>query len=270
MRKAYRPHRESGATHKNTEKEMIRRILGAVVLTGLALTMSGPAQADISIGADVVNQYVWRGAACGNAVSIQPGIDYDTGAGVNIGAWSSVGHGGQCNENDLYLSYSPTDQVSIMITDYYYNHLDGEHGKFLDYASDGSHVIEASVSVDLGAVSILGGINLHGDVETPAVAGVKAVEANEDEGIEAVEAVAAVEAKTRNSFYAEIGLPLSALSSNGNDVSLSVGVGDGAYTSDGDPGLVVLGINVSNDDYSASYIVNPDTELSWLVFGKSF
>ena len=223
---------------------MIRRILGAVVLTGLALTMSGPAQADISIGADVVNQYVWRGAACGNAVSIQPGIDYDTGAGVNIGAWSSVGYGGECNENDLYLSYSPTDQVSIMITDYYYNHLDGEHGKFLDYASDGSHVIEAGVEVDLGAVSILGAINLHGD--------------NDAAG------------KSQNSFYAEIGLPLSALSSNGNDVSLSVGVGDGAYTSDGDPTLVVLSLNVSNADYSASYIVNPDSELSFLVIGKTF
>tara|TARA_B100000686_G_scaffold321187_2_gene373601 strand:- start:538 stop:1227 length:690 start_codon:yes stop_codon:yes gene_type:complete len=229
---------------------MIRRILGVAVLTGLALTMSVPAQADISIGADVVNQYVWRGAACGNAVSIQPGIDYDTGVGVNIGAWSSVGHGGQCNENDLYVSYSPTDQVSIMITDYYYN----PH-KFLDYASDGSHVIEASVSVDLGTVNVLGGINLHGDNEP----------AHDDHGDDDH-----AKSKSRNSFYAEIGLPLSALSSNGNDVSLSVGVGDGAYTSDGDPTLVVLSLNVSNDDYSASYIVNPDSELSWLVFGKSF
>ena len=218
---------------------MIRSILGTVVLTGLILTISGPAQADIIIGADVVSQYVSKGAACGDGVSIQSGIDYDTGVGVNIGAWSSVGLGGQCNENNLYVSYSPTDQVSIMITDYYFNPY-----KFLDYASDGSHVVEAELEVDLGAVNILGAINLHGD--------------NDAAG------------KSQNSFYAEIGLPLPALSSNDADASLTAGLGDGPYTGSGDPALVVLGINVSNDDYSASYIVNPDSELSWLVFEKKF
>ena len=220
---------------------MRRRILGAAILTGLALTMSGPAQAEISIGADMVSRYVWRGTDFGNALTVQPGIDYDAGSGVNIGAWSSWAiNSGEANENDLYVSYAPTDKVSIMVTDYYFpsGGEDNEGDDFLNYASDGAHIIEAGVSVDLGNVSILGAYNVHGDDD--------------------------------NSFYAEIGLPLSALSSNNHNVSLAAGLGDGVYTTSGDPALAVISLNVSNDDYSASYIVNPDSELSFLVVGKSF
>jgi hypothetical protein len=31
-----------------------------------------------------------------------------------------------------------------------------------------------------------------------------------------------------------------------------------------------IGISVSKGDYSASYIINPDQETSFLVFGRSF
>ena len=53
-------------------------------------------------------------------------------------------------------------------------------------------------------------------------------------------------------------------------MSLTVGAGNGVYTSDTDPMVASIGVNVSNDDYFASYILNPDKETTFLVVGKSF
>ena len=69
--------------------------------------------------------------------------------------------------------------------------------------------------------------------------------------------------------YAEVGYEFM----SGDDVSagLFAGVGLGTesyYTSSGDPALINVGIGVSMGDYSASYILNPDTEQSYLVLMK--
>jgi hypothetical protein len=72
-----------------------------------------------------------------------------------------------------------------------------------------------------------------------------------------------------DSYYVELGLPLGSLSDDETEVSLSAALGNGVYVVKDDPALVFIGINVSQGDYSASYIVNPDSELNFLVFGKS-
>ena len=53
-------------------------------------------------------------------------------------------------------------------------------------------------------------------------------------------------------------------------VSVTVGAGNGSYTTDTDPNLVSVGINLGKADYFASYILNPDKESTFLIFGKSF
>ena len=75
---------------------------------------------------------------------------------------------------------------------------------------------------------------------------------------------------TDDSYYVEVELPVSVLSDDESDVSLTVGLGNGDYVVADDPALTVIGLNFSKEDYSASYIVNPDSEQSYLVFGKSF
>jgi hypothetical protein len=52
--------------------------------------------------------------------------------------------------------------------------------------------------------------------------------------------------------------------------SLSLGLGNGAYSTDGEFAPVSIGFSASKDNYSASYIINPDKETSFLVFGVSF
>ena len=52
---------------------------------------------------------------------------------------------------------------------------------------------------------------------------------------------------------------------------LTLGAGNGAYTVKDDPdfNIVNIGITASRDIYSASFIINPEQETSFLVFGFS-
>jgi len=221
--------------HIHSEESMTRKILAVALLTGAALLGSAPAaDAEIGIGADVYNRYFFRGADFGDAVAVQPYISY-TQVAIEIGAWSSwsitSAPGG--NENDLYVTYS-AGPLALTVTDYFFP--DGTT-EYLEYGSDGDHVLEIMAAYDLGSLSIMGAFNFRGDVD--------------------------------DSYYVELGLPLSSLSDDETEVSLSAALGNGVYVVKDDPALVFIGINVSQGDYSASYIVNPDSELNFLVFGKS-
>ena len=67
----------------------MKKFILTAALLSIGLT-SVPATADghgssLSIGADVVSRYVWRGTDFGDGVSVQPGISYSMG-NVEIGA----------------------------------------------------------------------------------------------------------------------------------------------------------------------------------------
>ena len=52
--------------------------------------------------------------------------------------------------------------------------------------------------------------------------------------------------------------------------AFSLGLGNGAYSTDGAFASVSIGVSASRDNFSASYIINPDQETSFLVFGVNF
>jgi hypothetical protein len=211
----------------------MKKLLLSATLLSLGFTAL-PATADIGIGADLVNRYVWRGTDFGDAVSVQPSIAYSTDS-FEIGAWSSWGiTSNGMNENDLYVSFA-AGPVGITVSDYYFPGYTGSDGLF-DYGSDGAHVIEVMGSFEAGSMSIAAAVNVLGDDD--------------------------------NSLWVELGYGLGEIDEA--DVSLSAGLGNGAYTTDGDPMVASIGISVSKGDYSASYIINPDQETSFLVFGRSF
>ena len=209
--------------------------LAAIAAAGLP----GAAQAEIGLGADVVSRYVWRGADFGDAVSVQPGIAWSKEA-LEIGAWSSWAISGSgANENDLYISYA-AGPVSVTVTDYYFPV--PRPADFFNYSDeDGVHILEASVGADLGMASVMAAFNFLGDAD--------------------------------DSFWVEASVPLAALSGDA-DVGLTVGAGNGVYTAngsaDGDPALVSVSLDVAMGDYFGSYILNPDQEITFLVFGRSF
>ena len=199
-----------------------------------------PASAEIGLGADVVSRYIWRGTDFGNAVSVQPyltaSFDLESAGSLEVGAWSSwaITDGG-ANENDLYVTYS-NGRISVSLTDYYFPTAVGE-AEFFDYDDEGgAHTLEILGTVDFEVASVTGAFNLLGDDD--------------------------------DSIYLEVNVPLSEI--EGVALTLTGAAGNGFYTTDTDFAPIVVGIGASKDSYSASYILNPDSELSFLVFGKSF
>ena len=238
----------------------MKRLLFAAPLL-FALTLSAiPADAGVGFGADVVNRYVWRGTDFGNAVSIQPGMSISHG-NIEIGAWSSWAiSGGGANENDLYASFS-SGPIGITLTDYYFPTQDfnddpseGEiktDDAFFSYSDeDEVHWLEISASLapDGVPLSALVAYNVSGDPD--------------------------------NSFWAEATYDLGEIEETA--VNVTVGLGNGAYTYELDENpeddeapedtidLVSVGLNMSKGDYFASYILNPNRESTFLVFGRSF
>ena len=226
----------------------MNRLLFAAPLL-FALTLAAvPADAGVGFGADVVNRYVWRGTDFGNAVSVQPGMSISHG-NVEVGAWSSwaITDGG-ANENDLYASFS-SGPIGITLTDYYFPtqdfNDDPDEGEvktddaFFSYSDeDGVHWLEISASLapDGVPLSALVAYNVSGDAD--------------------------------KSFWAEATYDLGEMEETA--VSVTVGFGNGFYTTTTDPALVSVGLNMSKGDCFASYILNPDKESTFLVFGKSF
>ena len=215
---------------------MQRSIFTLALLSTLALA-AVPAAAAVDFGAEVVSRYVWRGTDVGNAISIQPGMSYNFSS-VEIGAWSSWAiNGGSANENNLYVSFT-TGPVAIAITDYYFPAFTANDRFFRYGDGDAVHILEASASlarVDM-PISLICAFNFSGDTE--------------------------------NSFWIEGTYDLGEMDETA--VSVTVGAGNGSYTTDTDPNLVSVGINLGKADYFASYILNPDKESTFLIFGKNF
>ena len=183
---------------------------------------------EVTIGADVVSRYVWRGTDYGNAASVQPSIETAIGP-VTVGIWgsfpltdaigTSVTAGNEC---DLYVS-TTVGPVGLTLTDYFFPAYAGIDSLLnLDI-----HVFELSAGADVGPVSVLAAANVSGDDD--------------------------------NSTYLELTYG-----------AFSLGLGNGAYSTDGEFAPVSLGISASRDNFSASYIINPDQETSFLVFGVNF
>lgn len=221
----------------------MNRLLFAVPLLFALALAAVPADAGVGFGADVVNRYVWRGTDFGNAVSVQPGMSISHG-NIEIGAWSSwaITDGG-ANENDLYASFS-SGPIGITLTDYYFPGLTEDDSFFSFSNDDAVHILEisASFALDSMPLSALAAYNFSGDSD--------------------------------NSFWVEATYDLGEMEETA--VSVTAGLGNGVYTHEGDEdsedttALVSVGLNMSKGDYFASYILNPNRESSFLVFGRSF
>ena len=197
---------------------------------------------EVTIGADVVSRYVWRGTDYGNAASVQPSIETVVGP-VTVGAWGSYSlspgflssdttYDASGSECDLYASFS-AGPIGITITDYFFPAGVEGDGLFELSGDKATHVFELSAGADLGPVSLLAAANVSGDFD-----------ANDE---------------SRNSAYLELTYG-----------ALSLGLGNGLYSNDGEFAPVSFGISASRDNLSASYIINPDKETSFLVFGVNF
>ncbi len=215
-----------------------------ILVTSLFLLINLNAQTSFSTGTDFVSRYLWRGLDFGNTFSIQPTLSLTAGD-IEVGFWGSYPFTNNANGNeemDLYLSYSISD-FSIMVTDYYFPNSGGKYGA---YKEPGAHTIEA-------------GISYGGSYSFPI----------------SIAAYANVYNDNNHSMYFELGY-----STKFNDVSVDflVGGGNYSYSLTDKFNLTKIGIVASKeikitDDFQLpifnSYVLNPNTEVGYLVFGIS-
>ena len=189
-------------------------------------------------GADLVSSYVWRGTQFGSGAHIQPYMDLGSGnfTGGVWGSFPTTANGGG-NELDLWVSYD-FGPLALTVTNYTFP---GEGGAY----ADGEGLFNGDYT-ELAASTSLGGIDLSAGYFTEVEA-----------------------------LYIELGTSIGA-------VDIALGYGDDqadAFYAGGGSGLVNMSFSGSKDiaiseSYSlpvfGSFIVNPDAETAFLVFGISF
>lgn len=214
----------------------------ATLAIALFAGLGSTAQAEgFKIGADVVSSYVWRGTDLGDSPAIQPALSYTfPGIGVVVGAWGSYAIAEdddyRYKEVDLYVTV-PVGPFSLTLTDYYVP-VDDNSDSF-DFSDDGPNILEASIGYTYKNLGLLAAINITG-------------------------------ADTDNAKYCEANYKF--YDKDGFTAKAVVGAGDETYVEGDNDNFSVVntGISVSKDRYTASYIYNPDSEKSHLVFMASF
>ena len=111
-----------------------------------------------SLGADFVNQYIWRGQHLGD-VSLQPtlGVEWKD---LSLSTWGSVGISNHedAKELDLTLDYTYKG-FSVGVTDYWFS-----QGSYFQYkAHKTSHIWEVGIGYDFSFLSAYWYTNFAGD-----------------------------------------------------------------------------------------------------------
>lgn len=232
-----------------TQVSLVAALLLSVVLPAALQAQS------FSLGADLMSRYVWRGTDFGESASVQPALAFSVG-GFEVGTWASysfTADGAGANEHDIWLSYSvetsSAGSFALGVTDYYFPSPDGIG--FFDFSNggEGAHYIEPFASYTGPAafpVTLYGAVFVHNDPD--------------------------------HSLYLEASYPFTV---DGVELGLTVGgvAGASAFYGTTDAAFVNVGLSASREipitekfalPLSVAYILNPDMERSYLVFGLSF
>lgn len=219
----------------------------------VGIVPSPVAAQDVTLGADLMSRYIWRGADFGESASIQPALTFSA-AGLEGGAWASYGFSPEAadvNEINLWAGYgieTPAGTITLGVTDYYFPNAGVAFFDF-DGAGEGAHWIEPNLAYDgpeAFPIHLFVGVFAHNDPD--------------------------------RSVYLEGSYPVQL---DGASLAFTAGASGGKsalYGTDGF-GLVNLGLSAAKalaitDTFtlplSVSFIVNPSIEKSYLVFGLSF
>ena len=125
-------------------------------------TREGPG-VGLSLAADVVSSYIWRGQDLGST-ALQPtlGVEYK---GLSLTAWGSYGlvNTADTKEFDLTLAYA-TGGLNIGITDYWFSAGLDPDARYFKYDAHGTnHVFEANLGYDFGPLSLQWFTNFSGN-----------------------------------------------------------------------------------------------------------
>ena len=221
-----------------------------LMLVGFVLIFASTANSEVILGTDLVSRYVFRGSDYGNSPHIQPylSIVYH---GLEIGTWSAYPLNPDAEnpseEIDIYAFYTletPIGTFYPTVYDFYYPYAGIDFFDFDD--GEGAHTTELSLLYE-GKIKILAAMNIYNDED--------------------------------KSKYVEVGY-----SHEIGDVTLDIfagaGIGESLYWYRiEDTALINVGITGTKEieitdkfkvPVYTSFILNPDLEKGYMVFGASF
>ncbi len=117
-------------------------VLSSQFATFAQETESEEAESPVTIKADFVSRYIWRGVYSGG-MAVQPTLDYATG-GFFVGSCGSYSFSGlqRIQETDLYIGYSFNDLLTLTVNDYYFFDQSAADFDYLNYSDTANHSIE--------------------------------------------------------------------------------------------------------------------------------
>lgn len=235
-----------------------------IVLFILASDIYFAQDLSLSAGADIVSRYIWRGLNVNDAVNIQPALTLSV-SGFSVGFWGSYSFSNNSGDNtfgqevDTWIGYNYSFEngmsIGALLTDYYYPNTGIKWGNFNDFDDvngAGAHTIETGLLLrgpNSFPISLSGFINVYNDAG--------------------------------NNTYFQIDYPTSVA-----EVPLNffVGASGGSEENPGYYGtqsfnVINVGVKATKsvkitEDYSLpvsiTFLINPRTEISYLVFGLTF
>lgn len=231
----------------------IKTVLCASLLALASPLLAPHAGAQVSVGADILSRYIWRGVDYGNSPSFQPTLALTIG-NLRLGTWgaySVAGSGTPFAEHDLWASFDIPTSVgtfSALYTDYYYPSAGLKYFNF-EGEGTGAHTLEVGIAYagpEAVPLTVKAYLNVHNDPDKSA--------------------------------YVELAYPV-ALESVGLNFFLGTSMGKSVWYGTQQAAIINVGITASKSvtvtesfslPVSASFIVNPDLEQSYLIVGMSF
>ena len=116
----------------------------ALAILGMATVLPMAAQEDgskffVNGKADLVSDYVWRGAYQGSGVSVQPSLTMGYG-GLSLNVWGNQSLSKEAKEFDINLSYT-LKNFTLTVSDYWWTGVDQPYGHY-----DKQHFFEGTLA----------------------------------------------------------------------------------------------------------------------------
>jgi hypothetical protein len=127
----------------------LRNIYPAIIalISIISTTLNAQSSFSLSASGDLVSRYIWRGLEINGSPNIQPAVEGSI-AGFAAGFWGSYAFAERTtsDEIDFYAGYTfstkSAGDFGLLYTDYYYP----TGNRFSDYSDSSAHFLEAAVT----------------------------------------------------------------------------------------------------------------------------
>jgi hypothetical protein len=127
-------------------KKLYFLILSVFLITIESQAQDSVCQSNVTLSADIMSRYVWRGADYGASPSVQPTLSLNHGGWFELGVWGAYSLKGVYSETDPYLKLTHK-YFSFILTDYFiYSDTQTSKPSYFEYEKKTTnHTLEASL-----------------------------------------------------------------------------------------------------------------------------